>query len=517
MRKIRVDHVAALLLLLACTGFFLWRAKHGMRFNTFGDETMHFIGAKALLSGKILYRDYIELHGPLAYAIPQGFFWIFGWGEPLHARAILIVLTAIAALSVGGSPCLGDMWERMVAAAFFLGMITTLWIVQGLCLYNYQPPAGAFMVIALALTVFPSWLDVFPRAAVTFLAGCCLALTPFLAFSYGPAAILFFTSAVWAQWAGGQRRQAGAMMAGAAAGVFLMVCWILRFADLRGYFVFHFIHALVDFGPYLHFGLLPAIEVLWIHTAAKDLPQAMGVIAATAGFLALLASDVARRRHFVPVIIGLAGVIATNSRASSGFQDDTFLFVSFGLLSLSTPLLFRRTLGTVPWARAWAVSLPALVIVGAEFTARAAISSPQGFTRRQIREQPPASLMQSDAPWARDTRTVTAPDEPILAIPFEPDIYALAGRMPMDRYIYYLPWDADYARHPWLGIKRDLCLDIVRTPPPMIYYNGWVVWNKWDPQHYIACLLPILAAQYRPMPGEKNFYVRLDRVNRLAP
>jgi hypothetical protein len=277
MRKIRVDHVAALLLLLACTGFFLWRAKHGLRFNTFGDETMHFIGAKALLSGKILYRDYIELHGPLAYAIPQGFFWIFGWGEPLHARAILIVLTAIAALSVGGSPCLGDMWERMVAAAFFLGMITTLWIVQGLCLYNYQPPAGAFMVIALALTVFPSWLDVFPRAAVTFLAGCCLALTPFLAFSYGPAAILFFTSAVWAQWAGGQRRQAGAMMAGAAAGVFLMVCWILRFADLRGYFVFHFIHALVDFGPYLHFGLLPAIEVLWIHTAAKDLPQAMGV------------------------------------------------------------------------------------------------------------------------------------------------------------------------------------------------------------------------------------------------
>ena len=155
-------------------------------------------------------------------------------------------------------------------------------------------------------------------------------------------------------------------------------------------------------------------------------------------------------------------------------------------------------------------------IAGAEAAARHASSSPHGYFRKQLKDLPPATLAQSDAPWARQVRLAADPGEPMLAVPFEPSLFLLAGRPPMNRYVYYLPWDADYTRHPWLGIQHDLCADVERNPPPVIYDNGWIVWDKYDPAKYMACLTPILARQYRPMPDAPHFFVRADRAARVG-
>ena len=492
-----------------------------MHFSTFGDETMHFVGAQVLLAGGILYRDFIELHGPLAYAIPQAWGALFGFKHPLQARLILVVFTLGTGAAIAAGACLRGAWERILALAVFLGLITTLWLVQSLCLYDYQPPAGALLMTGLALGVLPCWFGETPSPVALFAAGFCFGLTPFIAFSYGPPALLFLASGAWSliaanRMAATKLHAVRPLALGVAAAGFLMAAWLLRFADLRGYLVFHFIHALADFGPYLTFGVVPSLTVLLLPARPETLAQIMGVAAGVMGFSALIAAGGAKGWRLAPLLLGLAGVIATNGRGSFGFQDAAFIVVAFGILATALAQLPRRT-GRLRLPRsrlAWIAGL-ALLICGAEFVARHAVSSPHGYTRRALRDVTPGTLAQSDEAWARKVRRVTDPSERILAVPFWPDMYMRAGRLPIERYMYYLPWDADYARHPVLGLDRDLCADVARDPPPVIYDNNWIVWNKYDPRRYAACLSPILAKLYRPMPGEAYFYVRADRMARL--
>jgi hypothetical protein len=353
--KRRIDLTAAGVLLLAVLVFFGRRAWHGMRFITFGDESMHFVGAQAIQAGAILYRDFIELHGPLAYALPQAYGVFFGWAEPLHARIIPVSLTLAASTAIAASAALRGVWERIMAVAIFLGLITSVWLVQSLCLYDYQPAAGALLLIGFALFVLPAWLRDMPmgslKPAPLFLAGICLALTPFIAFSYGPAAILFLASGAWPYWRRGQLRSLRALAAGLAAGVAVMLAWMIRYADFRGYLVFHIIHALVDFGPYLQFGTGAAITALWMPVRPDTLGQIIGVAACVAAMAGLVAGRVLRKAAIVPILLGVAGLIMTNPRGSPGFQNGAFMLCAFGFAALSLASLPRCCGVTMTTAR----------------------------------------------------------------------------------------------------------------------------------------------------------------------
>jgi hypothetical protein len=513
----RYDLAAIVALLLAVLVLFGRRAWHGMHFPHFGDESMHFVGAQVLSRGGILYRNFIELHGPLAYALPQLYGAIFGWAEPLHARIIPLGLTLAAAAAIAASASLRGAWERVSALAIFLGLTSTVWLVQSLCLYDYQPPAGALLLICVALFVVPAWCGAPAGRAALFTAGFCAALTPFIAFSYGPAALLFLASGAAAFWLCGRARALGMVAAGGLAACALMLAWLIRYADFHGYLVFHFIHAIVDFGPYLHFGAGAALSALWQPIHRDTVVEAVGTAFGLAALLALAAAGAARRWHVLPFLLGAAGLVMVNPRGSPGFQNGGYMIVSFGFVALTFAALPRRlNLRTTQAARlAWAAAM-GLGIVGAEAAARQASSSPHAFVRKQLKNLPPATLAQSDEVWARRVRQVTDPDERILAVPFDPGLYLLAGRLPMNRYVYYLPWDADYAKHPWLGLDHDLCGDLRRDPPPVIYYDGLVVWGHYDPARYMACLQPILAGKYRPMPDAPFFFVRADRMARLS-
>ena len=506
------------LLLLACLAFFGWRARHGMRYPGLGDETLHYLGARIIQSGGVLYGNFVDIHGPLAYALPHVYGVLFGWREPLNARVILLLLMGAASVAVACSACLRGAWERTVAAAVFIGLTTTLWLVQSLCVNDYQPVAGFLFLIALALCGIPSWFGEAPGAGALFVSGFCLALTDFLSFTFGPASLLFFISAAWMMVADRRWRAVCTLVLGVVAGCASMLLWMAFHADFRGYIAFHFLYGIVDFRPYVEAGFIPALAALWYSVLPRNLAQMMAVVAMLFSLTMLVHRHGRRTWRFVPVMLGLAGVIMTNPRGSFTLQNGSFIIVAFSMAGLALAQVPRRlaTLQGPAGRIAW-IGVCALVIAAAEMTARRATSSPQDFTRAQLRDMPPSSLAPSDMPWARKVRVVTGPDERILAVPYNPDVYALAGRLPMERYAYWLPWDAEYARHPWLGISHDLCTDLVKTPPIVIYYTDFAVWGRWYPHRYAACLTPILAALYRPMPGETDLFVRRDRVALLAP
>jgi hypothetical protein len=211
---------------------------------------------------------------------------------------------------------------------------------------------------------------------------------------------------------------------------------------------------------------------------------------------------------------GLAGLALSNPRSSRGFQDDAFLVLGFACAAIGWSRLIRGLeWPACGWLRSGATAVFALAIFGAELAGRAALSSPHGDTRAALVAEKPVHIVRSDGDDMRRLRQAVAPDEPILALPFRPDIYLWAGRLPMNGFAYYFPWDADYARHPWLGRGRDICAALSRAPPPVIFDNNWKVAGKFAPRDYIPCVDALLARSYwRASAPNVFFYVRNDRV-----
>jgi hypothetical protein len=153
----------------------------------------------------------------------------------------------------------------------------------------------------------------------------------------------------------------------------------------------------------------------------------------------------------------------------------------------------------------------ALCNIGAEHVARAAISSPHALTYKQVKHAPQVPLVQSNEGWAIRLRRAVAPNEHVLAIPFYPSFYIEGGRLPISGFSNYFPWDADYARHPWLGKGRDLCAALRRDPPPVIWDDDWDLGGLYNPRIYMSCVYDILAEKYRKAGTDRAIYVRRDR------
>ncbi|KXU93085.1 hypothetical protein AD928_09725 [Acetobacter cerevisiae] len=99
-----------------------------------------------------------------------------------------------------------------------------------------------------------------------------------------------------------------------------------------------------------------------------------------------------------------------------------------------------------------------------------------------------------------------------MVFPYNPNVYIEADRLPIKKYHDYLPWEADYAKHPVKGYERDICVDLPKALPPVIYFNNWTVWGLWKPEKFMGCAVEILQTQYEQLPGIPDVYVRKDRL-----
>jgi hypothetical protein len=509
----------AVALLLASVGVaFGWRAEHGIWFKTFSDETGHVVGAQAISAGYRLYRDFVDEHGPLIYAVPQLYGALVGWANPNYVRAIPILCMAATSVALGCSPALTNAWGRLLAAALFIGLTGTVWLVQGLFMLNYQPLAGMLIVIGLVQFTVPACYGSKVGRGGLFLSGLAFGLTPFVAFTYGPSSLLFGACGVWA-WLQERREESLlSLLLGVGVAVSGTLAWMAMFADFRGYLAYHFIAAMRFYSPYIPpSGAVPSLTTLWPNFSPPYIVQAIGiaaaVVAGAAMFVGVIYRGMSFRRVLPPFVLGCVGVILTNPRGSPIFQNGAFILVAFGLAAITLAALPRLY---EPRERLWLLGVAALAIFAAEAAARRAISTPHGLTRALMKTAEDGNLGQSDAPWARKLRLLTDAGEPTLALPFYPDFYLQAGRLPMRGYYIYLPWDADFGRRPVLGLNHDLCHDLAKNPPPVLYYNGWVVWGRYDPRHYLSCVLDVIGQLYKPMPGEADLYIRTDRLARLS-
>jgi hypothetical protein len=508
--------VVALPLMLAVLAayFFAVRVWHGMRFVGFVDESEHLLGGKILNEGAILYRTFVTQHGPVTFMLTQAYGAIFGWRHANGARVISAALALGAASCVATTPALSNRVARLWATALFLGLIATVWIVQGLYLVNYHAIAGFLLVAALAMFVVPAWCGAPVGRARAGLAGACCTLVIATAYSFGPAIVLLGASALWAMALRPVQATGRSFIAGAALAGLLVLAWLLMFGDLLGFLAFHFAEnqfVFVHFMPFTFGNFLRSLMPSWQPWA---LVQSFAVLGCAVSFCLLLVIDLMPpRKHLTgPILLGLAGVLALDARGSLYFQNGSFLIGSIALLSMALPAAVMRFMPAPgPIGVAAGTLLMGLCVIGAELAGRYAVSSPVPATRAEIVAMPRVGIGLLSTPEFVRIRELVRPDEHILAVPYAPGVYMSADRMPMDRYFYYLPWDAAYANVPWFGRSHDLCADLPNAPPRLIYLDRYLVWDRYDIRDYAPCLFAFLKAYYRRQTDFPDLYVRADQ------
>jgi len=509
---------SALLLALVCI-LFVIRVRHGIGFLGFVDETEHLLGGKMLNAGMRLYRDFVTQHGPVTFMLTQAYGALFGWSRVNDARWMSALLAVGATAAVITSAPLARTPARFWAAALFLGMTTSAWLVQALYMVNYHTIGGMLAAVSLALCIIPLWLGAGAGPARAAAAYGCLIFMAGTAYSFGPAALLLGTSGMSAAWRAGDRRAIWSGLSGAAIALLCLLAWLLMFGSISGYLAFHFAENQFVFaklsGVSLHFFVVSQLPSLY----AEARVHTMGLVCWAGGTLLLLHLNMRRQRPSpsmaLPILLGAAGLISICARGGTGFQDGCFLLGSFALFAIAFAASLQRGLkmrspAAVPWAAAGGTALVGLCIVAAELNSRHAYYSPFHIKRSKALAVGSQffNIGKNNDPISLRIRAATGPGDRILAVPYAPNIYLAADRAPMRRYFYYLPWDAAYAKAPFFGQDHDLCADLPKRPPAVIYYDDWTVWGRWNMHQYLPCFFEYLKAEYTQDPKLPFLFIR---------
>ena len=507
--------VAALLACL-CFAFFVVRSRNGIWFLPFNDETEHLLGGRMLNAGGRLYDTYVDSHGPVIFMLTEAYGAIFGWSAPNYARLIEPGLGLLAASSVAVSPALRSGTEKLWGVALFLGMLATVWLLQGLYLLNFYPVGGLLAAFGLTGFLTGVWRGGTASPPMALVAGVSFALLFFTAYSFGLSIILFAISACWAASRSTRGRTTLSFVAGGAIGTLGMLAWLLARSDLLGYLAFHIAFNQTAYAPFTGFSLDNFLRSLALSFSPSARVHAFGVLLCGLSCLLFVTTnlDAGSRRRILPILLGHVGVLLLNARGATIFQDGTFLIAAIGVGSVAIPAALAWAAAARP-ALSIAISLLlGLGIASIEFVGRQTLSTPAMMTRAEMVRQPRYLIAQPlDTAFFDKVRTVARPGEPVLALVFWPEFYWAADRPSMNGYYEYMPWDAAYAKSPWFGRKRDICVDLAKSPPPVVAFDNWKVWDTYAPADYMPCVLRILATKYRQSAEDPRLYFRLDRMD----
>jgi len=500
---------------------FLQRARAGLWFLPFADESMALLGGRVLNAGGVLYRDFIDDHGPLLFLLTSAYGRWVGWANPNSARLIPVGMMVLAAAALAASPALSGRASRLWATGLFLGLIASTWLFQGLYLINYYTLGGALSVVQWALFAFPVVLRREVRPASAFWAGLAGACSAFCCYCFMPSVILFASAGVCR--ALGDRRfwRPVAWFVGTGFAAYgLLLGWISVFGDLRGYFAFHIAFSQTAYRPFILFGWGTFLHSLRPSLAPDHRIQTLALVAWAVGgawVVSAAARTDSRRAGVAAGVLALAGVMMLNARGSNTFHDGPFLMAAFAGLSLAcVDMLDRWAAAHRPRGRLGVTLVLVGVLVLTEGVVRGAVATPNVVDWNAMVEQPRYDIgRRAETPIAVRIREIVRPDERFLALVYQPDLYFAADRLPISGFYTYLPWDAAYARAPWFGRPRDLCVALEAEPPPLIAFDGWRVWNAFDLGDYAPCVPKILAERYRRLKDLPDLYVRRDRYQAL--
>ena len=291
------------------------------------DEVTHIVTSKLIHSGKTLYSEIHELHGPLTFLSGLLVESLGNFGIRAH-RIPIAILQWFAWLAIYFSPLLKNQ-SHLVRITYALVCVTISLIyfpdIFGHT-YLFQVIAGLFLVIILSQYTFPSVIKANQSRSKVILGNALIACLPFLAFTYIPIASALFL-------AGLTRHNLRISIYTAVITVALNLLFLVSIGSITGYLALHYWINLVVSRQFIEGEALGLIYLI------KSALNSITVDLSRFGIFLLICTSLAQLAKFENkfpwrvILIGL-GIVSLLTR-SQGFQGLTLLY-----LSLSLPLIF---------------------------------------------------------------------------------------------------------------------------------------------------------------------------------
>ena len=450
-----------------------------------------------------IYRDYVDCHGPVIYMLTWLIGLVVGFSEVWLFRLVSTFCALAAALSIFFSPLFSHLWQRNLATALWFGILSSIWLIQGLYLDSYWTIGGCFVTIGMATLIIPLLYNIQISKFQAFIGSFFTALLPFVAYPFALfllALLLIVVGRACMEFSK-YKSTLIIIVLGCCISTGLMVLWLWVYGDIGGMIAFHFIGNQVNYAHYLPFNFMNFLCSLAPSFASDRIVETFAVCAFFIGSIILLIKG----KYKISVGLLLIAILSFQARGSVLFQNGTFLLASIAIMIIS----FIKLMEYKPKI-AIILSCLSMVVI---FTIIDfyALTSPGVFNREQRHMYQWRAFREDNSEEARIIRFYVRQDERMLSIPYNPDIYILAHRLPIKKYHAYLPWEADYALHPWQHYDRDICVDLPKNKPPVIYYDPAKIWNMYSPEQFLGCVITILKNEYTQIAPNSFIFIRNDR------
>lgn len=448
----------------------------------FGDEAETIVAAKMMASGKKLYSEIFNHHGPLTF-LPGMLLELFGnFGISVH-RVPIAIFQILAVVSIYFSPLLDNVFTRKTYAVTATAVMLLFFPELFGSMYMYQAMAGLIVVMVLAQYTLP--IIAIPERVSSrnvILGSVLIACLPFLSITYAPIAFLLFASSL-------RKRFLIKSFCCLAGGVLANVVFLSCVGSIAGFFAFHI---------YLNSEILPLYN--GGQSGVKLIKNAFD--SAT--------DNLANFSFFVMLVAAISRL----SSAENGFPWRS-VFLGIGIASL-----LIRGLGFhgLPYYYSL-LAMPLVFFIGRSIVSRQSRLVVLFFVIVCIvklsllipgdSEKLESSRNPVSTEFSRLVQEVTAKDDRIIVYSFNNNEYIAADRLPASGYFFYLPWQEKYNENPKFGIKIDACKEISEYLPKIMFIDKWKVWNNFPWESYASCIQGVLDKEYVQYPG-RPYYLRKD-------
>ena len=489
----------------------------------FNDETEKFITARLIHSGLFLYKDIFVQHGPVAYIPSQILYSIFENRSLAFYRVIPISLSLLALCAIIFSPFFTKAKPRLLAGTLFLLGLSAYQAHHGFVMTMYQVYAGYLYTISMAIFILPFSLGLRTEKWQAVIAGLCLSLLFFCAFSFAIAILFCCALCIFGFLLHGKNRLSLLLYAfgGGLLGTLLVALWLYCYGDFVGYYICHFYINLTSYAHYLGFGSMVLLEPIRLlnpgrvigvkhYLGSIHLLIVISVLLYIVSVYQVKLIQKIKSFHLLYGVLLICAIQYTNPRVTGGFADSTYIIygVSFISISAGFALEYYRQLTS------WLIKLISVVVVLCVIHGVYIQSNVKTFlyeTSSHKYYKRKAVLGPLHNQEMNFLRKVVSEDETVLQLPFSLNFYVYADRLPASGIFFWMPWMNDYAKDPIKGYPLDLCDQMNKNPPKAIYYTDTDIWGN-QPEVFMGCFKKLLKERYFRSNKVTNVWFRDDVV-----
>lgn len=483
----RPDYLSVWLLFCLFLFAVIYRQYSLLGHMEWGDESETIVTAKMIASGKKLYSEIFNHHGPLVF-LPGLILEKFGsFGIQGH-RVFIAVLTFISFLMLYFSPINSNKYTRLILTSISV-FIYLIYMPDFFAhMYKYQVICALLTIIILSQYTIPSITN--PenlKNSSVFISSILIFSLPFLSITYIPWSLILFLISF-------KRTHYAIILLASLFAIGFNFLFLYSSGSVKGYYEFHI---------FLNSKILPLFQ--------NDLT--------ISNFIYLIYSSIGFDRFNFLWALLIFFTLAKLARYEYNFPWKS-LFLGAGLLSL----LIR---GTGFHALPFYVSIFPLILLfkfdiknyknsfyflciwliyAASKLFMAFDSDREIFASKKI----PSSTAFSEL-----VRTLTNKNDKILAFSFQNYEYIAADRLPASGHFFYLPWQDLYLKHPNPKFNFNPCSDLESYRPKFVLIDKYDKWSTrrptpWGTDSYGACIQAYIDENYTKFPGISHTYIRND-------